>query len=311
MWYLGLIEWCNPVTNYDEVCQDRLTIINRPTWQRRALFLTSMTFLLIMTLGSLFTATWYCVCYYGSLDHLLRFASFTLFYWPILMSSQVVCITAALKNYLKQPGNEIKYTYANVFNEQWFARKWYNRSKCFGKKAPLYELGAFALFYLLAGVNSYFELKYFLSLDIDCRPWPKYVSLVFHIGGLFFFSTFCYFLFLQRSILGEESQHTAWYVREHCPNLEACIQKVGQLFSEYYQLRQLLLPWLNFILFSTTFGLTAFFTWKYQEATSRNATSIFEGGSYDFYQIEWGLNMKTNITQFCRVDCEYDSLTKK
>ncbi|KAJ8021108.1 hypothetical protein HOLleu_40882 [Holothuria leucospilota] len=48
-----------------------------------------MTFLLIMTLGSLFTATWYCVCYYGSLDHLLRFTSFTLFYWPILMSSQI------------------------------------------------------------------------------------------------------------------------------------------------------------------------------------------------------------------------------
>lgn len=110
-----------------------------------------------------------------------------------------------------------------------------------------------------------------------CLHWTEYICTISNVASLLFYSTFCYFMYLNRRALQIEGSNILNYVQRNVEAEEDCLAKVGKYFKRYLELRKILFPWINMITFSTTFGVTVFFTWDPNNSHSSNVVGSSDG----------------------------------
>ncbi|KAJ8035890.1 hypothetical protein HOLleu_19703 [Holothuria leucospilota] len=288
-WTLALKEWSPSTAEGCQLHPSHSIRAGRSSRRRtRALFLTSLIFLILLTLGSFHTAVWYTLCFND--NHL---SSFLLFYWPVVMSAQIVCATAAIKKCFYGLPPATKISWMNIFSESHFFIKLYHLN--FGR---LPGLAVFVFCYVFALFNSLLEICYFSRLDSSCHTWPRCICLISHILNLFFYSSFCYFLYLHRVILKRERKRTLSYVSEHIRDLKACMESVRGFYRNYYQLRKLLLPWINVVLFSTAYGVAVFFAPSDEQVDSTVIQNVTR---------EISSHWLTYLNYTCNISCEIEN----
>ncbi|KAJ8025737.1 hypothetical protein HOLleu_33378 [Holothuria leucospilota] len=248
-------------------------------WRRRLVFVLSIGFLLLCVLVAFTGILWYLFCYFGKKDHTIRFLSAGLCYWPAMMSVPFFGLTAfARNNFTKRSDVQTDIAWPKVFNESVFARQLtYLKTS---KMTPLPKIWVFLFFHGFAFSVSCLIAILYVVMYKSCQSWISYVWMSAEIIALFYFALFSYFLYLQRIILEEEGRHTLSFIISKEGNIEVCIAPVKKFFCNYMQLRKVLLPWLCVVMFSSTFGLTAFLTWTYEnnmeslKSSSNNNTEI-------------------------------------
>ncbi|XP_071854771.1 uncharacterized protein [Apostichopus japonicus] len=274
MWLHGVVTWpLSTGTTSSPMFGDN----DKKRWKERLTFISSLISLVILTFASTVALLLYLYCYFGKIDHFLRFVSYQC-YWPSLMSAQIICLASLIKN---QVGKRRNISWVKVFSGKCCARIMSTFTSNPGT-VPLPKFSAFLILYLLVPtVHSALKLTFFMKLKTECRNFPQYLWLISEISVAYFFSMFCYFLYLHRINLERESEVASKFIQQHVGEFDECISTVKTFFREYYQLRKILLPWLNFVIFNSTFGLTVFFTWNFNEIViPSTATSMPITDSY-------------------------------
>lgn len=139
---------------------------------------------------------------------------------------------------------------------------------------PLPKIWVFLSFHGFAFAVSCLIAILYIVMYKSCLSWVSYVWMSAEIIALFYFALFSYFLYLQRIILEEEGKHTLSFITSKEGNIEVCMEPLKKFFCNYMQLRNVLLPWLCLVMFSSTFGLTAFFTWTYENNMETQKNSL-------------------------------------
>lgn len=260
---LGVIEWSSPkdVPNNDEKERERVSLVGQSNVKRKLIFLISLSVQLFMTISSALSAMFYLYCYFGKMDHFLRFVAF-LCYWPSLISAQLICIVALLKRRFNRASREDEITWVTVFSESSCASQFPSLPPSRVLRLP--KIGVFVCLFIPFPVFIVTaRMAMFFNLNDDCRNWLQCAWTAFESIHVCFFAAVCYFLYLKRVILEESCKKTADYIKKHAGEMDLCLNKVRRLFKDYIQLRRLLLPWLTFVLFNATFGITVVVTWNY------------------------------------------------
>lgn len=266
---LGVTEWSAP--SEGEKRKANAFEIGRSKFKRRVLFLLSFSVQLVMTLSAVISSVFYLYCYFGMMDHFLRFVAI-LCYWPSLVSSQLVCMVAVLKRRFERPKKEDEITWAAVFSEAACGRQFLFLKTSRWCRLP--KLWVFVFVFLpFPTLIVLARILLFVNLREDCRNFLQCVWTAFECIYVFIFASFCYFLYLKRVLLEDSCARTADYVRKHCGHFNACLVRVRLFFKDYAQLRRLLLPWLTFVLLNSTFGITVVVTWNYQLIFPSNETT--------------------------------------
>ncbi|KAJ8020877.1 hypothetical protein HOLleu_40585 [Holothuria leucospilota] len=268
MWCLGVFKSSQP---FDYGYQDnwklspvRGTEISKRR-PNRVLTLSSTAVPFTLMTCSLSLAVLYLFCYFGRLDHYLRFVSFFICYWLTMVITQVIFTTASLKNLCKNSSSA--YTddirWHNALNGTAFLR---NLSvQINSHRGPWPNLFTFGFFIVFASFVALINIYFFTLLEEKCRNWTGYIWLVCDTLNLMFYGMSCYFLYLQRTSLQAIGKKVAVCVGENIVNFDYCTNQIKKFFREYLQLRKIILPWLRIIIFTSSFGLTVFFTWNYEE----------------------------------------------
>ncbi|PIK56843.1 hypothetical protein BSL78_06246 [Apostichopus japonicus] len=285
MWILGIIDWSNPLYHTrDHYFSEITTTRERCTTsacRRRILSVTSMLAHVVLTVGSLFVLAWSIDCFYMSQTHVMFTVSFLLFYWPVVMSGPVICIVATIKRHFKR--NEWLrrrgvITWCRVFDESNFRGKLHTLNYGINSLTP--RLCVLVLFYSLALITGVMEAAWYVSHPEECKTMPLLFCLVLHIINMFFYSTLCHFLYLQRKLLENECNNTVEYIEHHLADFRKCVTKTKEFFGEYLQLRTIMFPWLNAVVFSNSFGMTFFYSWRYRSIDINPSGPPAFGGSY-------------------------------
>ncbi|PIK46012.1 hypothetical protein BSL78_17102 [Apostichopus japonicus] len=265
MWLHGVVTWPLSTGTASAMFDDH----DKKRWKERLTFFSSLISLVVLTFTSMVALLLYLYCYFGRIDHFLRFVSYQC-YWPSLMSAQIICLAALIKN---QVGKRRNISWVKVFSVKCCARIMSSFTSKTGT-IPLPKCSAFLILYLLVPtVHSALKLTFFITLETECQNFPEYLWLISEISVAYFFSMFCYFLYLNRINLERESEIASKFIQQHVGEFDECISTVTTFFREYYQLRKILVPWLNFVIFNSTFGLTVFFTWNFNEIVLPSSTT--------------------------------------
>ncbi|XP_071833102.1 uncharacterized protein [Apostichopus japonicus] len=265
MWLHGVVTWPLSTGTTSAMFDDH----DKKRWKERLTFISSLISLVVLTFTSTVALILYLYCYFGRIDHFLRFVSHQC-YWPSLMSAQIICLAALIKN---QVGKRRNISWVKVFSVKCCARIMSSFTSKTGT-IPLPKCSAFLILYLLVPtVHSALKLTFFITLETECQNFPEYLWLISEISVAYFFSMFCYFLYLNRINLERESEIASKFIQQHVGEFDECISTVTTFFREYYQLRKILVPWLNFVIFNSTFGLTVFFTWNFNEIVLPSSTT--------------------------------------
>ncbi|KAJ8025734.1 hypothetical protein HOLleu_33371 [Holothuria leucospilota] len=305
MWSLGIVEWSVPLD--EEEGSARRSFIGNSKWRRRFVFMLSISYQIGIVFVSFAGALWYLVCYFGKTDHLIRFLSVVLCYWPTVMSLPMFCLAAFARNNRKRHDDGLtSIAWTNVFNESSFVRQFSYLNV--SKMKPLPKIGVVIFFYGFASSISCFIVLLYVDMYKSCESWISYIWMVGEVIALFYFATFSYFLYLKRIILEEEGRRTLSFVKSNKGNLEICIVSVKSFFCNYMQLRNMLLPWLCIVMFSSTFGLTVFLTWAYKDKTSASNIIVQVNTTTQIPDS----NMAAYIGRFCDYACDgYDILMRE
>ncbi|KAJ8020878.1 hypothetical protein HOLleu_40586 [Holothuria leucospilota] len=271
--HLIIVMWCLGVSSqpfdygYQHNCKlspVRGTEISkrRPS---RVLTFSSTAVPFTLMISSLSLAVLYLFCYFGRSDHYLRFVSFFICYLLTMVITQVIFTTASLKNLCKESSSA--YTddirWHNAFNGTAFLR---NLSvQINSRKGPWSNLFTFAFFIVFASFVAFVNIYFFTLLEEKCRNWTEYMWLVCDTFNFVFYAMSCYFLYLQRTSLQAIGKKAAVCVGENIVNFDYCTNIIKEFVREYLQLRKIILPWLRIIIFTSSFGLTVFFTWNYEK----------------------------------------------
>ncbi|KAJ8025738.1 hypothetical protein HOLleu_33379 [Holothuria leucospilota] len=268
MWSLGIIEWSQPS---DDEGSFHRPFIGNSKWRRRLVFTFTMLSFLVRGLITVLGATCYVICYFGKANHILGFISTLLCYWPPIIYAPVLCLIAIFRNMSRTHHDDDRsITCMKVLSESGFTRQisHFRASRI----TPLPKVGVFIIFHGLAFILSFLIFLHYEKKP--CRTWLSLIWVAAEIISIFFFATFSYFVYLQRVILEEEGKQMIIFISKSKGELDICITKIQQFFCNYIQLRRLLLPWLCMILFSLTFGLTAFMMWTYKKSNPSNNTHM-------------------------------------
>lgn len=223
-----------------------------------------------LTISSSASAVLYLICFFGRSDHFLRFLSF-LSYWISMLTPQLVCTVACLMNFKKSAcaTHRVHIRWFRVFDGASFLEG----LRC--QNDYTVKFGMLLVFLALALPAAVAKAVYFNEMEKSCRDWIEFTWLFCDILNVTFFALFCYFLYLRRISLEEKAISASEYINRNVGRLNNCIQESRELFREYQQLRTFILPWLNMAIFSSSFGLTVFVTWNYEDVADKswNATT--------------------------------------
>lgn len=130
------------------------------------------------------------------------------------------------------------------------------------------------IFLVIAMIPFLARLALFIVLEVEGCNGPYDLAWTLNdMLNIYFYTLFCYFLYLQRVALEKEGHECFGYVQTNIGNLEKCRKKVREFFQNYKRLRHLLLPWIWVILFCSSCGMTAVFTWNYNSVNQSTVTT--------------------------------------
>lgn len=122
------------------------------------------------------------------------------------------------------------------------------------------------LFCLCALACIGFEVTHFYYYARDSKhdmELHNYLQVSSGVHNIWFFSIFCYFLFIQRIALQVQFDSFIWFVKKHVGEFDACQTKLKACFNDYIHIRRLVHPFITFVICATAFGLTVHVAWNY------------------------------------------------
>lgn len=234
---------------------------NSRCW-RNVSCLSSVSFLLLLTMASLSTVLINVACNIGEQHHTLQLVAVSVCYWPILILPQILCLVSAMSNLVKRSKSTHQDKQGNTISWKMLFRE----HQFHGQLQKLNNPGdnqtstrVLLLFLSLAVMVSAMRISFYLFMQENCKFWLDKVWIFLEVFGLMYTATFAYFLYLQRIFLEAKERYTTSFIEENVGDLENCTLKAKDLLKEYLQLRQIFRPYLNWLLFSSSFGLTSFF----------------------------------------------------
>lgn len=203
----------------------------------------------------------YVICYFGREDHFLQFVSHFC-YWPTVMSVQIILIVALWVNHSVDGVKEMSWT--NVFrlcNHVCTPRNEAERSL----RSRFNRICIWMIYIGLPAGHAILKIVYSTQLLYECPNMRQDFWIFIEILGVFFFSTFCYFLSFSTDALQRSRRKAKKYVRDNKGDLELCMEEARKLFQEYYQLQTFLVPWLYLTVLSSMFGIGVCINWNYNK----------------------------------------------
>ena len=161
----------------------------------------------------------------------------------------------------------------------------------------------FVLYYSLATTNSILEIRWFVRQLQECQTAGAILWLVLHIVNIFYYSTFCYFLYVKRKLLEGECNSLIECIQNKAGDIRGCAFKVMYFFREYMQLRRLMFAWLNAAVFTNAFGITLFLTWRL-----RVPVTTFTSNATTTQPFDSGGMGSQDHGNFCNRRCTEDSM---
>lgn len=191
------------------------------------------------------------------------------------MSAPAICMIAAIKRHFKRRHwlrRPVIITWCRVFDETSFRENLHNLKYRVQFLFP--RASVFVFLYTFATSVSILETILFIKRPTECRSYALRLWFALQIVSIYFYCTFCYFVYLRRKLLEIECAITVDLVKKNIGHWGTCVPKVKNFFREYMQLRQFVFPWLNIIIFSGTFSLAFILTWRMEIHDSIPATNI-------------------------------------
>ncbi|XP_071825993.1 uncharacterized protein [Apostichopus japonicus] len=309
MWILGMIDW-SPTSSDDRNDEGQTIHIEsrieqfHATKTRRILCTTSLLFHVIIILGSISIIAGRTFCYFENHVHLMVTTSYLL-YWPLTMSTSVICLAGAVKRNFKryewfQTTGVI--TWCRVLDESTFSNKIHVLQYRIQSLTP--RVCAFIFFLSLATTTSIIEINGYSRYREECHTISLLISLILHVTNMFLYSTFCFMMFIQRKLLEIELNSAIEFIHNNFRDGQRAMNKVKSFFRQYMQLRQLMFPWLNIIVFTNAFSMTLFVTWKLQVSLTNPSASIVTSQP----AISASVGFRSHVHNvFCNQTCMRDS----
>ncbi|PIK45309.1 hypothetical protein BSL78_17846 [Apostichopus japonicus] len=268
MWSLGLIDWSSPKQDIFGDHPSFVAAVNGSKWKRRLLCVTSRLYLTLLLSVTALCGYKYLDKYFGESNHFFHFASYFITYLPLMAAPQLICFLTTICRWFHNNNNfsdDREDYWWNVLSEPSVSKRLYpfHLSKLQPPKLK------YLLFFCSCGIiNIIMETIHFCiytkppkTLKDDIYQSGEFVSTILN---MWFFSLFCYFLFLQRLALESHFDHLLWFVRKHAGCLADCQTKLNECLSDFLGMRRLIRPWITFVICSTCFGLAVCVAWNYK-----------------------------------------------
>lgn len=263
MWNLGLIEFSKPTAESDS---DSPVIAVNGKWRRRLLSVTSRLYLMILVFAQLLCGFTYVIRFFGVANNFYHFASFLLTYWPLIVSVSLLCLLTSVRQWLHNKDHyDGSSQWWTVLSESSVSRRF--QPFVFSTFRPPKSY-YFIFFCLVAFVNISMQIVHVILATGYSKDKMVYVyhffELATSIHSTWFFSIFCYYLFLQRIALEVHFDDLLWFVKTNAGDIVKCRPRLNACFKDYLRLRQLVRPWITLVICSTTFGLAVHIAWNYK-----------------------------------------------
>ncbi|XP_071833103.1 uncharacterized protein [Apostichopus japonicus] len=277
MWSLGLIEWSQPeIFRTREKVEKPYPFCTTVTgkWTRRILSVTSRLYLVTLSSVYFYCGYTYVVRFFGKNHNFYHFASFLITYWPLMISVQLISLMTSVCRWSHNNDyNQIDGQWWTVFSESSIVRRFHSfeMSRFIPPNCKALFLFSFCGLVNMSMVNVHFHLANVNSEKTRSAP-HFYVEHIVSLLSTWYFSTFCYFLYLQRLAIEFRFENLIWFVKKHSNCLVTCQIKLNDCFKDYLSVRRLVRPWITLVISATTFGLAVHVAWNYKAIGHEDAS---------------------------------------